>query len=72
MLTSAEKAASESSEAERAMADPVRVMVIGRESYLLRLAVAVRSMTDNLGPDQSLVVRIVEDGSSYQKRLGSL
>lgn len=68
MLTSAEEAASESSEAERAMADPVRVMVIGRESYLLRLAAAVRSMTDNLGTGQSLVVRIIEDGISARSK----
>jgi lipopolysaccharide biosynthesis glycosyltransferase len=43
-------------------------MMIGRKSYLLRLAVAGRSMIDNLGADQSLVIRIVEDGISDRSK----
>ena len=42
----------------------VRVMLVARESYGLRLAVAGRSMIDNLGQGRSLVLRIVEDGVS--------
>jgi len=57
-----------SSTAKYATADPVRVMMIGRENYLLRLVVAVRSLTDNLGTDQSLSIRIVEDGLSNRSK----
>jgi len=42
--------------------------MIGRESYLLRLAVAGRSMTENLGAEESLVIRIIEDGISARSK----
>lgn len=38
--------------------------MIGRERYALRLAVAVRSLTDNLGPHRTLALTIIEDGVS--------
>jgi lipopolysaccharide biosynthesis glycosyltransferase len=42
--------------------------MIGRESYALRLAVAVRSLTDNLGPHRTLALTIIEDGVSAETK----
>jgi lipopolysaccharide biosynthesis glycosyltransferase len=48
--------------------EPIRAVLIARERYDLRLAVAVRSMIDNLGNGQSLEIVLLEDGISVATR----
>jgi lipopolysaccharide biosynthesis glycosyltransferase len=47
---------------------PIQVVMMARESYAIRLAVAVRSMADNLGDGQSLEIVLLEDGVSDATR----
>lgn len=48
--------------------NPIRVVLMARESYGLRLAAAVRSLIDHLGADRTLEIALLEDDLSSETR----
>lgn len=55
-------------EANTMSPNPIRVVMMAKEAYALRLAAAIRSITDHLACDRSLEILLLDDATSEATR----